>query len=149
VRDLRPADRVVVEVEQALGPGVEFERAGRFGLVGTRARQGPGWRGLDRAAMLDSDDGHGARLILAGIAIGAGETRGNAAVAGLAPGHQRGSAFGLLAGIQSIGDFVASAVIGIVRTIAGPSVAFGIAVVAMLASVVSLHAVGSGQKGPA
>jgi len=80
----------------------------------------------------------GAAFTLAGIAIGAVETGENAAVAGLAPGHQRGSAFGLLAGIQSMGDFVASAVIGIVWTIAGPSIAFGVAVVAMLASVVSL-----------
>jgi MFS family permease len=79
-----------------------------------------------------------AAFIVAGIAIGAVETGENAAVAGLAPGHQRGSAFGLLAGIQSMGDFVASAVIGIVWTIAGPSVAFGVAVVAMLASVASL-----------
>ena len=43
-----------------------------------------------------------------------------------------------LAGIQSMGDFVASAVIGIVWTIAGPSPAFGLAVVAMLASLVSM-----------
>lgn len=77
-------------------------------------------------------------FILAGVAIGAVETGENAAVAGLAPGHQRGSAFGLLAGIQSLGDFVASAVIGLVWTILGPAVAFGVAVLAMLASLVSL-----------
>lgn len=80
----------------------------------------------------------GAAFILAGITIGAVETGENAAVAGLAPGHQRGSASGLLAGIQSMGDFVASAVIGIVWTFAGPSVAFGVAVVAMLASLSSI-----------
>lgn len=77
----------------------------------------------------------GAAFVVAGVAIGAVE---HAAVAGLAPDHQRGSAFGLLAGIQSIGDFVASALIGIVWTIAGPIVAFGVAVVAMVASLVSV-----------
>jgi len=56
------ADRVVVEVEQALGPGVVFEHDDRLGLVGTSARTAGEWRGLDRAALLDSDDGHGARL---------------------------------------------------------------------------------------
>ena len=56
---------VVVEVEQALGPGVEFERdsgaggAGVAGLVGRRARLGSVWFGFDRAALADSDDGHG------------------------------------------------------------------------------------------
>jgi MFS family permease len=77
-------------------------------------------------------------FICAGVAIGAVETGENAAVAGMAPGHQRGSAFGLLAGIQSLGDFVASAIVGIVWTVAGPSVAFGIAVAAMLASLVTM-----------
>ncbi len=80
----------------------------------------------------------GAAFIIAGLAIGAVETGENAAVAGLAPAQQRGSAFGLLAGIQSLGDFVASAFIGIVWTIAGPSIAFGLSVVAMLGSLASL-----------
>jgi MFS family permease len=80
----------------------------------------------------------GAAFVIAGVAIGAVETGEHAAVAGLAPEHQRGSAFGLLAGIQSLGDFVASAVIGIVWTVAGPVVAFGLAVVVMVASLVSV-----------
>lgn len=80
----------------------------------------------------------GATFVVTGVAIGAVETGENAAVASLAPGQQRGSAFGLLAGIQAMGDFVASAVIGLVWTVAGPSVAFGLAVAAMLASLTSL-----------
>ncbi len=80
----------------------------------------------------------GVAFIIAGIGIGAVETGEHAAVAGLAPAHQRGSAFGLLAGIGSLGDFVASALIGILWTIAGPGIAFGAAVVAMLASLGSL-----------
>lgn len=80
----------------------------------------------------------GAAFVVAGVAIGAVETAENAAVASLAPAHQRGSAFGLLAGIQAMGDFVASAMIGLVWTLAGPSVAFGVAVAAMLGSLAAL-----------
>ena len=87
----------------------------------------------------------GVAFLIAGIAIGAVETGEHTAVAGLAPEHQRGSAFGLLAGIQSLGDFVASAVIGIVWTIAGPPVAFGVAVSAMVASLVSLLTLRTGR----
>ena len=87
----------------------------------------------------------GVAFLTAGIAIGAVETGEHTAVAGLAPEHQRGSAFGLLAGIQSLGDFVASAVIGIVWTIAGPPVAFGVAVSAMVASLVSLLTLRTGR----
>jgi MFS family permease len=83
----------------------------------------------------------GAAFVLAGIAIGAVETGEHAAVASLAPERQRGSAFGLLAGIQSLGDFVASAVVGLLWTLAGPAVAFGAAVLAMLASLTSLVSV--------
>ena len=80
----------------------------------------------------------GVAFVLAGVAIGAVETGEHAAVAGLAPEHHRGSAFGLLAGIQSLGDLVASAVIGIIWTVAGPTIAFGTAVLAMLASIGAL-----------
>lgn len=52
----------LVEVEEALGPGVDFERDGRLGSVGRRARSGGVWLGFDRAALVDSDDGLGRRL---------------------------------------------------------------------------------------
>ncbi len=52
----------VVEVEQALGPGVDFEHDGHLGLLGRRARRVAPWPGLDRAALLDTDDGGGRRL---------------------------------------------------------------------------------------
>ncbi len=80
----------------------------------------------------------GVAFVIAGVGIGAVETGEHAAVAGIAPEHQRGSAFGLLAGIQSLGDFVASALIGILWTIAGPGIAFAAAVVAMLGSLASM-----------
>ena len=53
---------LVAEVEQALGPGVDFERDGRLDRVGRRARTGGAWLGYDRAALVDSDDGRGRRL---------------------------------------------------------------------------------------
>lgn len=53
---------LVVEVEQVLGPGVDFERDGRLVPVGRRARSGGAWLGFDRAAIVDSDDGRGRRL---------------------------------------------------------------------------------------
>lgn len=52
----------LVEVEQALGPGVDFERDAQGQLVGRRARSGRVWLGFDQAALVDSDDGRGRRL---------------------------------------------------------------------------------------
>jgi hypothetical protein len=53
---------VSVEVEQALGPGLDFERDRGTTLVGRRARTGGAWLGFDRAALVDSDDGLGRRV---------------------------------------------------------------------------------------
>lgn len=53
---------VRVEVEQALGPGVEFEREHGTGLVGRRPRAAGAWFGFDRAALVESDDGSGRRV---------------------------------------------------------------------------------------
>lgn len=51
-----------MEVEQALGPGVDFERDGHGQLVGRQARPGRLWLGFDRTALVDSDDGLGRRV---------------------------------------------------------------------------------------
>ncbi len=59
-----------------------------------------------------------------GAGIGFVETGENAAVAGLASPQLRGSAFGLLAGIQSVGNLAASAVAGLLWTAYSPTVAF-------------------------
>ena len=80
----------------------------------------------------------GAAFVIAGVGIGAAETAENAAAAGLAPGELRGSAFGLLAGIQSAGDFIASAVVGLVWTLVSPTLAFGLAAALMVASLVTM-----------
>lgn len=79
---------------------------------------------------------------LAGVGIGFVETAENAAVAALAPVDARGSAFGLLATVQSLGNFVASAVTGLVWTTFSPRVAFAYLVVLMIVSLLSFAATG-------
>ncbi|MEA2588490.1 MAG: hypothetical protein QOH66_1417 [Actinomycetota bacterium] len=63
-------------------------------------------------------------FLSAGIAIGCVETSQNAAVAAVAPGALRGSAFGVFAGIQSFGNLAASAVAGLLWTAISPTAAF-------------------------
>jgi MFS family permease len=78
----------------------------------------------------------------AGVAIGCVETAEHAAVAALAPVELRGSAFGLLAAVQSCGNLAASAIAGLLWTAASPRAAFaylvawmGVALVGLLATV--------------
>ena len=70
-------------------------------------------------------------FLAAGVAIGCVETAEHAAVATLAPVELRGSAFGLLAAVQSFGNLAASAVAGLLWTVVSPQVAFGYLVVWM------------------
>lgn len=63
-------------------------------------------------------------FLLAGVGIGAVETAQHSAVAALAPKDLRGSAFGLLATVQSLGNLAASAIAGILWSAVSPSVAF-------------------------
>ena len=72
----------------------------------------------------------GAAFVLAGVGIGCAETAENGVVAANAPAELRGSAFGLLATIQSIGDFGASAIAGLLWTLVSPAAAFGYGIVA-------------------
>jgi MFS family permease len=74
-------------------------------------------------------------FLLAGVGIGCVETAEHAAVATHAPGEIRGSAFGLLAGIQSLGNLAASSVAGILWTALSPSWAFGYLAVSMLVAL--------------
>jgi MFS family permease len=61
---------------------------------------------------------------LAGVGIGAVETAQHSAVATRAPDDLRGSAFGLLATIQAVGNLAASAVAGLLWTVFSPATAF-------------------------
>ncbi|OHV37643.1 MFS transporter [Parafrankia soli] len=67
----------------------------------------------------------GAAFVLAGLGIGCAETAEHAAVAAFAPEEIRGSAFGLLATVQAVGNIAASVVAGLLYTMASPAFAFG------------------------
>ena len=77
---------------------------------------------------------------VAGLAIGLVETAQNSAVAALAPAELRGSAFGLLAGVQGFGNLAASALAGILWTAVSPKVAFGYLAVWMLIAALAVFA---------
>jgi MFS family permease len=81
-------------------------------------------------------------FIAAGVAIGCVETAEHAAVAALAPMELRGSAFGLLAAVQSFGNLAASAIAGLLWTLVSPRLAFGYLVGWMLLALVGLLTAG-------
>jgi MFS family permease len=66
----------------------------------------------------------GVAFVLAGVGIGSAETGETAAVAARAGERIRGSAFGLLAGLQSAGNLAASVIAGVLWTAASPTTAF-------------------------
>jgi hypothetical protein len=74
-------------------------------------------------------------FVLAGIGIGCAETAEHAAVASLAPATLRGSAFGLLAGIQAAGNLGASTVAGALWTAVSPTAAFVFLAAAMVIAI--------------
>lgn len=64
-----------------------------------------------------------ASFVAAGLAIGCVETAEHAVVATLAPTDLRGSAFGLLAAVQSVGNLAACAIAGVLWTVVSPKAA--------------------------
>jgi MFS family permease len=80
----------------------------------------------------------GVAFALAGVGIGCAETAEHAAVAAFAPDELRGSAFGLLATVQAIGNLAASVVAGALYTVATPAVAFTYLAVWMLIALATL-----------
>jgi MFS family permease len=64
-------------------------------------------------------------FLAAGVAIGCVETAEHAAAAALGSVELRGSAFGLLAAVQSFGNLAASAIAGLLWTLASPRMAVG------------------------
>ena len=73
---------------------------------------------------------------IAGVGIGFVETAEHAAVATYAADEIRGSAFGMLAAIQSFGNLAASVVVGLLYTLVSPSFAFGYASAIMVVALV-------------
>jgi hypothetical protein len=65
----RDPGRALVEVVEALGPGLEFDQdPATHELIARRARNRGPWLGLDRASVVDSDDGSGRGLrVLVGL----------------------------------------------------------------------------------
>jgi MFS family permease len=86
-------------------------------------------------------------FILAGVGIGAVETAQHSAVAALAPTDERGSAFGLLATIQSIGNLAASTITGILWTTLNPTAAFTCLTAWMLLALTGLTLAARGASG--
>jgi MFS family permease len=79
-------------------------------------------------------------FVLAGVTIGIVETAEHGAVAEAAPEEIRGSAFGLLAAIQSFGNLAASGIAGVLWTLVSPLAAFAFAAGAMALAVVGVLA---------
>ena len=79
-------------------------------------------------------------FVAAGIGIGCVETSEHAAVAALAPAGIRSSAFGMLATVQSLGNFVASALAGIIWTAVAPRAAFLFLTACMVVSLLATFA---------
>ena len=79
-----------------------------------------------------------ALFLLAGAGKGLVETAEQAAVAALAPVELRGSAFGVLAAIQSFGNLAASAIAGALWTLVSPRAAFFYLAAWMLVSLFAL-----------
>jgi MFS family permease len=77
-------------------------------------------------------------FVAAGVGIGAVETAEHSAVATLARDDLRGSSFGALAAIQSFGNLIASAVVGVLYTTVSPTAAFLVPAVAMLVALLML-----------
>jgi MFS family permease len=90
--------------------------------------------GLDTTSVLGLAPG----FVFAGLAIGIVETAENAAVAAFAPADLRGSAFGLLATVQSLGNLAASAVAGVIWSAFGAPAAFRYLVIWMVAATAAL-----------
>jgi MFS family permease len=73
----------------------------------------------------------------AGAGIGIAEPTESAVVAQLLPDRLRGSGFGVLGAVQATGDLVATAVAGLLYTVASPAVAFGYTAAWMMAAVIA------------
>lgn len=77
-------------------------------------------------------------FVLAGVGIGCVETAEHSAVATHAPGEIRGSAFGLLAAVQSFGNLAASGIAGILWAAVSPAAAFAYIAAWMIVALTAL-----------
>ena len=82
------------------------------------------------------------QLALVVVGVGAAATAETAAVAALAPERLRGSAFGLLAALQALGNLTASVIAGILWTAISPAAAFIYVAAWMALAVIGLAIAG-------
>ncbi|MGE3445877.1 MAG: MFS transporter [Acidimicrobiia bacterium] len=82
-------------------------------------------------------------FVLAGIGIGCVETAEHAAVAAAAPTQLRGSAFGVLAAAQSLGNLAASGIAGVLWTTLSPNWAFTYLTACMVLAATLITTAGS------
>ncbi|MGZ8748434.1 MAG: MFS transporter, partial [Mycobacterium sp.] len=78
-------------------------------------------------------------FLLAGVGIGCVETAEHAAVATHAAEVIRGSAFGLLAAVQSVGNLAASGIAGLLWATVSPTAAFTYVAAWMIIALITLH----------
>jgi MFS family permease len=83
---------------------------------------------------------------VAGAGIACVETAQHSAVAAAAPADLRGSAFGVLAAVQSFGNLVASATSGLLWTLVSPAAAFAYAAVWMVLAALAARPVARGNE---
>ena len=74
--------------------------------------------------------------------------RTSASNASTAPAHVRGSAFGLLAAVQSFGNLAASGIAGLIWTLISPEAAFAYIAAWMLVALTALAAMRSRAPRP-
>jgi MFS family permease len=86
-------------------------------------------------------------FVLAGSGIGLAETAESTLVARLLPDELRGSGFGVLGGIQSLGDFASSGAVGVIWAVVSPTAAFLYAAAWMVAAA-AVTATGFRQSSP-
>jgi MFS family permease len=135
------ATLLILRATELLAPGRSQDRATQLALglyvaynvAATVASIPAGRLGDRRGAVLVLVLGVG----LFGLAY-VGFAAGGTSVLALAPIELRGSAFGLLAAVQSFGNLAASAVAGLLWTLASPRVAFAYLVAWMVLALVGL-----------
>jgi MFS family permease len=124
--------------------GALSDRVGRRGLLvigylvgvvvaaGFAAAFAFSWRSLGYLSLL---------FVLAGLYIAAEDALEGVMTADATEATTRGTAYGLLASVNGVGDFTASAVVGLLWTAVSPVVGFAYAAALMLAGAVVLHRV--------
>ena len=82
-------------------------------------------------------------FMLGGLQVAVEETLEDSFCAELVDPAQHGMAFGVLATVNGVGDFLSSAIVGLLWSIFGPTVAFGYSAVLFLMSAVLVVRLGS------